>query len=111
MLEPYDAWLMVNDGKHLIDQAIIIRDISQKITLPQNKPHVASELLARHPDLSARHAKIMDLCEQMGNITNKDVCDAFKTSEVTAGRDLTELVKKGLLRRLGKGRATSYAKA
>ncbi len=111
MLEPYDAWLTVNDGKYLIDQAITIRDISQKITAPQNRPHVASELLARHPDLSARHAKIMDLCEQMGNITNKDVCDAFKTTEVTAGRDLTELVKKGLLRRLGKGRATSYAKA
>ena len=103
MLSSYSAFF------YILDSNIVIRDVSLTSVVGSSESHKSSQFLP-HPDLSVRQARILDLCERMGAVTNKEVCEAFEVSEVTAGRDLSEMVSKGLLQRVGKGRATSYTK-
>lgn len=111
-LEPFDHWLKVGEGTYSLQGSVVIFDASEKKTDSDAKgnPAVSASLLDRHPDLSLRQAKIIELCDSRGSLTNKDICDSFEVSEVTAGRDLADLVEKGYLRRVGKGRATAYTK-
>ncbi len=111
VLEPYEGWLTVGEGSYRLDAGILVRDVT--ITSPEKVPErvVENQVAQRYPDLSVRHSRIMNLCEQRGAVSNKDVCEAFSVSEVTAGRDLADLVDRGYLRRVGKGRATSYTLA
>lgn len=50
-----------------------------------------------------RHSSIIELVVQSGQITIPDICDLFGVSEMTARRDLNELDRKGLLRRVHGG--------
>ncbi|MCX6117579.1 MAG: DeoR family transcriptional regulator [Proteobacteria bacterium] len=111
MLEPYDTWLGVHDGTYSLGGSVRVLDVTLASPATNQQETILKNVnYNRHPDLSVRQSRIMDLCERLGAVTNKDVCEAFQVSEVTAGRDLAEMVEKGLLQRVGKGRATSYTR-
>lgn len=53
---------------------------------------------------------IIDLFDVAESITISDIISAFKLSRATAGRRITELVQKGLLEKIGKGKGARYIK-
>ena len=110
-LETCEGWLTVSDGVYSLRDTVIIRDVTVRSVAGLSDAQSPKDLMQIYPNVSLRQAKILDLCSHQGTISNKDVCKAFEISEVTAGRDLAELVDKKLLLRFGKGRATSYSKA
>jgi hypothetical protein len=110
-LEPCEEWLTVVDGFYCLRESVIVKDAGssqpKNESSHSNKP---SEMVQTIADITYRQAKILDLCSSKGAVTNKDICEAFQISEVTAGRDLSDLADKGHLKRIGKGRATTYTK-
>lgn len=60
--------------------------------------------------LNSRQIQIMVYLTKNQFICVQDVVKLFSTSEITANRDLRSLFEKKLVLRLGKGRATHYAK-
>ena len=46
---------------------------------------------------------------EKGKITNADYAKMFKISRNTATNDLSNLVEKGLIKRVGRGRGSYYA--
>lgn len=60
--------------------------------------------------LNSRQIQIMTYLTKNQFICVQDVVKLFLTSEITANRDLRSLYEKKLVLRLGKGRATHYAK-
>lgn len=50
-----------------------------------------------------RHNKIVEIVLEKGRITIPDICEMFDVSEMTARRDLNELDRQGLLRRIHGG--------
>ncbi|HLF74744.1 MAG TPA: DeoR/GlpR family DNA-binding transcription regulator [Anaerolineales bacterium] len=50
-----------------------------------------------------RHSKIIELVLENGRVTIPDICGAFAISEMTARRDLNELDRQGLVRRVHGG--------
>jgi hypothetical protein len=111
-LEPFEEWLTVLDGTYCLRESVIVQDVTVMNTRTAPLQIAATEAAVQsYPDLSFRQAKIMDLCATHGSVTNKSVCEAFQVSEVTAGRDLSDLSDKGYLKKVGKGRATTYTKS
>lgn len=53
---------------------------------------------------------ILDLFHTVPQITILDVMHHLKTSRTTAGRQLSDLVKQGKIKKTGKGRSTYYTK-
>ncbi len=60
--------------------------------------------------LSGRQKKILNIIENHDNLTRKDVVESLKVSERTALRELTQLVRMGLLVQNGAGRGVHYLK-
>jgi uncharacterized membrane protein len=56
----------------------------------------------------ARLAKVVALAKEKGRITNDDIEKLLHVSDATASRYGTILVKRGLLKREGKGRGVTY---
>lgn len=59
-------------------------------------------------ELNERQNKAIKHIFAKGKITNSDYVKLFKVSRNTASNDLTELVNKGLIKRIGKGRGSCY---
>ena len=110
-LEPFEDWLAVTEGGYCLRDSVIVKDVSILNNRPDSLPVQSADAVQAYPDLSFRQAKILELCSANGAVTNKSVCEAFQVSEVTAGRDLSDLTDKGYLKKIGKGRATTYTKA
>jgi hypothetical protein len=111
-LEHCEHWLQTTDGVYRLLDSVVIKDVTRDSKTPletsPSGPRLGADLIPA--DVSIRQAKILEICLSRGSISNRDVCDLFQVSEVTAGRDLADLAEKGHLRRVGKGRATSYTK-
>lgn len=58
--------------------------------------------------LNSRQKKALDYVRKRGRITNKEYVKTNDISRETAKRDLSDLVNKGILRRVGKGRGLYY---
>jgi Fic family protein len=70
-----------------------------------------TDLPAAFWKLNDRQIDILNSLEQPGaKITNKKVQEKYKVSQITASRDLSKLVKLGLLFSHGKGRSAHYTK-
>lgn len=63
--------------------------------------------LADH-DLNYRQIQILQYLKRVTYVSVKDVVKLFKTSEITANRDLRSLFQKKLVVRVGQGRVTRY---
>ena len=60
-------------------------------------------------NLNSRQQKILRFLAQNEFIDTPKCQEIFETSEVTASRDLSALLRLSLIDRIGKGRATKYA--
>lgn len=58
--------------------------------------------------LTSRQQQALEHVKQNGQITNREYQDVLEVSQKQAVRDLNDLIEKGLLARVGKGRATRY---
>jgi len=59
-------------------------------------------------DVSDRQLKAMKMIRKNGEITTGDYVKRFRVREKTALREINELIKKGFLKRIGRGRAIHY---
>ncbi len=60
--------------------------------------------------LSPRQKKLMEIIEAQNTLSRKEVVEALGVSERTALRELTNLVRMGLLQQIGAGRGVHYTK-
>lgn len=60
---------------------------------------------------SGRHHKILELVAETGRVTISDICVLFGVSEMTARRDLNELDRSGLLRRVHGGAVANLGRS
>jgi len=58
-----------------------------------------------------RFSQIVEIVTEKGSITIPEICERFGVSEMTARRDLNELDRQGLLRRVHGGAITSLARS
>ena len=65
---------------------------------------VYTEEHLRELGLNERQVKAVLYVKEKGSITNKEYQELFKVSRITATRDLSELVEKGILMRVGRGK-------
>ena len=65
---------------------------------------IYTEDYLRKLGLNERQIKAVLYVKEKGNITNKEYQEPFKVSRITATRDLSELVEKGILMRVGRGK-------
>ena len=70
---------------------------------------IYSEDYLRKLGLNERQIKAVLYVKEKGSITNKEYQKLFGVSEATATRDLKELVKRGILEKIGvTGKGTYY---
>jgi len=72
------------------------------------KAIVVSEIEKLGVELNERQREGLKIVLEKGKITNADYARVFKISRNTATNDLTELIKKGLIKRVGRGRGSYY---
>ncbi|MCA9933955.1 MAG: protein kinase [Ardenticatenaceae bacterium] len=74
--------------------------------------HAFADLAQRHPalisDLLDRQEQALLHTREKGNITMQEYMGLAEISRSQAHRDLSEMVEKGILQRVGKGRGTRY---
>jgi hypothetical protein len=70
----------------------------------------ASPAFVSGPELNSRQKKIIRFLHQNEFIDTSTCSELFETSEITASRDLSELLKLQFIERVGKGRATKYTR-
>lgn len=58
-----------------------------------------------------RHSKIIEIVLEKGRITIPEICQLFNVSEMTARRDLNELDRRGLLRRIHGGAVANLGRS
>jgi len=58
--------------------------------------------------LNERQKKAIEYLQTHQTLTRREYCEFTNTSPRTAHRDLADLVKRGLLRSVGKGRSSRY---
>lgn len=59
-------------------------------------------------ELTSRQVEILELIWERKRIVSQDIVKKFKISKETATKDLKKLIKLGLIKRKGSGRATYY---
>lgn len=72
------------------------------------KAIVISEIEKMGVELNERQREGLKIVFEKGKITNADYAKMFEISRNTATNDLTELVEKGLIKRVGRGRGSYY---
>lgn len=88
-----------------------------KITLPNQNvnthpsPVIQESSIRYASDLSREEALIMELAQKNHFLNRHDVMDVLQVSSSTATRILGKMVKKNLLKQIGKARNTRYHKA
>ncbi len=110
-LGPYSDWLLRTEEGYRLDPEVEYRNCSQKISKPQIKKKAASEELQKGLELNFNFRQLRLLESQEFNDSGIDVNaykKLFKVSQITATRDLSDLLKQNAIQRVGKGRATRY---
>ena len=88
---------------------VLIRNKEFRAILPRD---FLTEQLLSHIELNDRQRKAVDFIKANKKITNKDLCQLTNAIYRTASRDLDNLVRKGLFRKVGKtGRGAYYVLA
>jgi len=62
-------------------------------------------------NLAERQSKIVEMVMDQGAVTIADICQAFGVSDMTARRDLNELDRRGLLRRVHGGAVANFGRS
>jgi DNA-binding winged helix-turn-helix (wHTH) protein len=104
-------WLTATEQGYQLSGEVAIRFHHTKprlvetpqIEMPQQKPEESSQA-----DINFRQMQILAHLKERDMIDVKYCSEAFSVSEITARRDLSELVQMSYLSRVGNGRATRY---
>lgn len=110
-LGPYSDWLLRTEEGYCLDPEVQFKDCSQKMAAKAKKQKPASEELQKGLELDFNFRQIRLLESEDFNASGIDVKSykkQFKVSQITATRDLSDLLKQNAIRRVGKGRATRY---
>lgn len=62
-------------------------------------------------NLAERQSRIVEMVMAQGAVTIADICEAFGVSDMTARRDLNELDRRGLLRRVHGGAVANFGRS
>lgn len=109
LLEPQDDWLEVGENGYRLRRGVVVTlHWSEEETAPGDALQSSAPADAVPEGLTLRQAGLLKMARSQGALTNRVVCDAFKISDVTASRDLADLVTRGYLQRSGRGRSTAY---
>jgi len=73
------------------------------------KAIVINEIEKIGVELNERQREGLKIIFERGKITNTDYAKMFKISRNTATNDLSGLIRKGLIKRVGRGRGSYYA--
>ncbi len=108
-LGPAAAWLEVTEhGYRFCGEIIFCAEKSEEST--QEIPATNISLDIVDANLNHRQLEILSWLQGHRFVSVQDCCKRFGVSEITALRDLSGLVKGGHVTRIGKARATRYAK-
>lgn len=100
-------WIVASDlGYQLRDT---VRVISTPTPVAPAREIPEAEVALGTANLNSRQQKILRFLAQNEFIDTPKCQEIFETSEVTASRDLSALLRLSLIDRIGKGRATKYA--
>jgi len=72
------------------------------------KAIVISEIEKLGVEMNERQKEGLKIIFEKGKITNADYAEMFGVSRNTATNDLSDLVEKGLVKRVGRGRGSYY---
>ncbi len=108
-------WIEASDaGYQLRSDVKVIAHSFKSSASPMHSAESSSPLLAEEDipmsGLNHRQYSIIKYLVEHDFIDTNTCRTLFETSEITASRDLSELLKMGHLERVGKGRATRYAR-
>lgn len=78
------------------------------IFYPSRIALLISEIEKAGIELNKRQKEALEYAFYKGSISNKEYRGAYKISSKTASLELSDMVRKELLRRIGKGRAVKY---
>ena len=75
---------------------------------PESSKYTVSSLNKNFYNLNDRQRRAIEYAQERGAITNREYRSINNVSNVIAALKLQALVKKGVLRKEGKGRSTQY---
>ena len=98
------SWIRAEDGRYRLEDGIAVSFAAR-----DSEPALASPRRAEVPTpLNFRQLGVLERFARARFIDVEQVSRTFRTSTVTARRDLAALVRNGRLERIGSGRATKY---
>lgn len=108
LLGPYSHWIEGSPDGYRLSSKVLVRDsLLEKAKTPAVENEMKPELSAIS-DLNIRQIRLLRSLKIEESIGVKDYSRRFNTCTMTACRDLSDLLQRGYLLRLGKGRATVY---
>jgi len=100
-------WIVASDLGYQLREMVTV--LSAPTTFAPTREVPEAEVPSSMAALNARQQKILRFLAQNEFIDTPKCQEIFETSEVTASRDLSALLRLSLIDRIGKGRATKYA--
>ncbi len=98
------------DRKAIAESYALVKSVSAQKQEIKTRPSRTKQT-PKLSSLNKRQSSAIELIRKKGSITTKEYTEAFGVIRKTAYRDLDEMVRMGLLKRKGKGRATTYVMA
>lgn len=101
------SWIQTSDsGYQLAEDLTLLYTRSQKIAAPVPQKRAPTAFV--DAQLNYRQLQALDYLQENRFLNTRQYKDLFKTTEITACRDLAALKKRGYVLQVGYGRATQY---
>ena len=108
ILGSYSHWIEASEvGYHLRSDIHVVAH-SSPVGERIDRPSFVEGAVPPANELNHRQQKILQFLDANDNIDTATCRKLFDTSEITASRDLSELLRLTLIGRIGRGRATKY---
>lgn len=104
LLGPRAKWIQSLDGIYALVSGIRIYDHARDLSRQAARPPV----MIKNDELNLRQRQILAKTERDGSVDVRTCLTEFEVSDMTLRRDLRALTASGILRRIGRGRATKY---
>ena len=86
----------------------LFEEISGSLVVTFRKYHLTEEVLT---ELTERQRKIIDYLKEHKKMTRRNCIEALSLSRATVNRELSELRRKEIIKKIGKGKYTHYVLA
>ena len=109
LLGPFKDFLQLTENGYWFTESVeVINHTAFTEIKRATKPELISQLVGQIEQLNFRQLQIMNHLNSSDFIDLQTCLKLFKTSPITASRDLSQLHKRGLITRIGRARATKY---